>query len=392
MALKPPLPNEPRIYNPQHESELTVKYLLGSLNDLHACFLAMRLQLDPLLRQAQPVKLGKPYPLGQCLEISLAVQRSLRTQSPDALPISAARGLRALRAFMQAGGSFRQVWGDLRGEFFQNAFLLGTLYVDVSNDTVNPAKPKIEILPFDQARFVPVRDFTHFSELAQRYWKDQVFPNHVLPELAPWCPLVHINTAGRIQVHSATQYMLGMTLRQGFEPSETVLRQPPMPDDVFGHVQAALKGRVQGLANTPGQGRTQALQNCSTFRARRLHKDTRHTNRIAAAVKQANTLLAGQPFPAGQAYGAGRDTVPVTAVAGGESAGLVAVPERGAAVPAFDFDPLTVDLGSLPPGARPHVEGLRFVAQELHTLNARVAAMQMARQAYLDALNAALAV
>lgn len=84
--------------------------------------------------------------------------------------------------------------------------------------------------------------------------------------------------------------------------------------------------------------------------------------------------------------------MPVTAVAGGESAGLVAVPERGAAVPAFDFDPLTVDLGSLPPGARPHVEGLRFVAQELHTLNARVAAMQMARQAYLDALNAALAV
>ena len=223
MTLKPLLPNEPRIYNLPQESELTVKYLFPAVNDIYACFLALRLQLDPILRQAQPVKLGKPYPLGQCLEISLAVQRALRTQSPDGLPVSAARGLRAIQAFMKAGGSFRQVWGDLRGQFFQNAFLLGTLYVDVSNDTVTPTKPKVEIMPFDQA------------------------------------------------------------------------------DELFRHIQACLndnthtllKDSTLAMAASAIEGRTQALQNCRAYRARRLHKGAHHIGRMVTAVKQVNTPPAG---------------------------------------------------------------------------------------------------
>ena len=84
--------NEPHIYNLQQESELTVKYLLPVMNDIYACFLALRLQLDPVLRQAQTIKLG-------------------------------------------------------------------TLYVDVTNDTVTPTMPKVEIMPFNQASFIPIRDF-----------------------------------------------------------------------------------------------------------------------------------------------------------------------------------------------------------------------------------------
>ena len=363
MTLKPLLPNEPRIYNLPQESELTVKHLLPVMNDIYACFLALRLQLDPVLRQAQPVKLGKPYPLGQCLEISLAVQRALRTQSPDGLPVSAARGLRAIQAFLKAGGSFRQVWGDLRGQFFQNAFLLGTLYVDVSNDTVTPTKPKVEIMPFDQADFVPIRDFEHFSELAQRYWNDRVFPNHVLPELAPWCPLVHVSREGRVRLHDATHYMLGMTTSQGFEPSETVLRQPAMADEVFRHIQTALKGSMHAVAASATEGRTQALQHCRTYRTRRLHKGAHHIGRMVTAVKQVNTLLAGHPL---------------TQVADDTSE------------PPTGLDPLTVDLNTLPTEARAHAEGLRFVEEELRRLNALVDAMQVARQGYLNAFRAAI--
>lgn len=129
----PLLPNEPRILDPDAQAALTERYLLPVLSELEACLLAVRRQLDPELERLQPVKLGKPYPLGQCLEIAEAVQARLRTLAESDLPAGAAIGLRALWAFRRAGGDFRRVWGDLRGQYFQNAFQLGTLYIDVAN-------------------------------------------------------------------------------------------------------------------------------------------------------------------------------------------------------------------------------------------------------------------
>ena len=115
------LPNEPRVVNFKAQSVLTERYLLPVLADLEAFFLALRTSVDPALRQGKPIKLGKPYPLGQCLEITQSVQEKLRhpaaVSSDDA---AATSGYKAYRAFRKAGGAFRQVWGDLRGEFFQN--------------------------------------------------------------------------------------------------------------------------------------------------------------------------------------------------------------------------------------------------------------------------------
>jgi len=111
----------------------------------------VRAQVDHLLRTAAPIKNGKPYPLGQCLEISLAVEQRLKAVDPAALSGPAQVGHQAWSAFLAVGGTMRRIWGDLRGKYFQNAFLLGTLYVDVSNDTVVPTKPKVEILPFHES-------------------------------------------------------------------------------------------------------------------------------------------------------------------------------------------------------------------------------------------------
>jgi len=51
---------------------------MPALAELEVFFLAVRAQVDHLLRTAAPIKNGKPYPLGQCLEISLAVEQRLR--------------------------------------------------------------------------------------------------------------------------------------------------------------------------------------------------------------------------------------------------------------------------------------------------------------------------
>ena len=108
--LRPLLPNEPCLHLPTAERALSERHLLPVLAELEAFFMAVRLQLDPALERLQPVKLGKPYPLGQCLEIAQAVEKRLRTVAEAALPAEAAQGLRAFKAFLRAGGSLRQVW------------------------------------------------------------------------------------------------------------------------------------------------------------------------------------------------------------------------------------------------------------------------------------------
>ena len=72
------LPNEPRVLEPTRQQSLTEQHLLPAVPALMALMQGIRSSLDPLLRAVQPLKWGKPYPMGQCLEISLAVKRRLR--------------------------------------------------------------------------------------------------------------------------------------------------------------------------------------------------------------------------------------------------------------------------------------------------------------------------
>ena len=279
------LPNEPKASSDRRQTELTARHLLPAIAELEAFLLHMRADLDPVLRARLPDKRGKPYPLGQCLEISTAVEERLETVEEAGLPPAAAGGLRALRDFRRAGGSMRLVWGDLRGEYFQNAFQIGTLYVDVSNDTVTPTKPKVEILPFEQSQLVAVADFRHFSRLAARYWNETAYPNHVLPALAPYCPLIHVTADGRIVLRELSDYMILLTRSRAFAPSEAVLRDAPMPQALFDRVRAALQGSGQALPDSPEAGRKQALAQCQ--RARQAHTTP---GVVTQAIRTAQTI------------------------------------------------------------------------------------------------------
>lgn len=271
---RPVLPNEPRIVDAQRQQTLTDRFLTPMLAQLETFFLAVRAQIDAELQPRQPVKLGKPYPLGQCLEITKAVQLRLSKIAPGSLPGPAATGHSALTAFLRAGGALRQVWGDLRGQFFQNAFLIGTLYVDVSNDTVTPTKPKVEILPFADADLTPIRDYLHFKTIAERYWQDEVYPNHLLPELAPFFPLIHVSPRGTVRLGDTSQYMLSFTQATVFRSSEAVLDLPAMPPELFKRIAAVLRDNDVAVAADTASGRTRALANCRQYRAKRWHHAT----------------------------------------------------------------------------------------------------------------------
>jgi len=356
------LPNEPRVVNFKAQSVLTEKHLLPALAELEAFFLAIRALVDPALHQHKPTKLDKPYPVGQCLEITLAVKQTLLTAREVLFhETAAARGFEAFAAFRKAGGTLRQVWGDLRGEFFQNAFQVGTLYIDVANDSVTPTKPKVEILPFDEADFVPIADFRHFAHLAATYWQDRIYPNHILPELAPTCPLIHVLPNGHIRLAEATQYMVALAQAKAFRASEEVLRDALMPGDIFADLVKRLAGTRWKLAKTPEQGRAAALRACREQRAKKWHLSRQHASGTITAALEINKHLA---------HSSPRDE--------SQQAQTVRI------------NHCEYDVSALSETARCQVINLRVTDQAITRIQQRLAIYQTARTAYARALFEAL--
>ena len=289
---RPLLPNEPRVLDEPRQQALTERHLLPVIPQLEALFLSIRARLDPLIAAEQPTKWGKTYPLGQCLEISLAVKRDLRQLKPTSLHGPAAQGYAALAAFLRAGGHMHQVWGDLRGEYFQNAFLAGTLYIDVSNDTVVRTKPPVEIMPLAQARFGAIADFHHFARVAGRYWQAALYPNHLLPTLAPYYPFIAMSVGGGVRLEADSGYMVLLAQREGFRSSREMLQNQVLDAALFERLGSALAGISLQLAVTPGAGCATALACCQKYAAQGPALPDAQRAALGAAIAQVNRCWA----------------------------------------------------------------------------------------------------
>jgi hypothetical protein len=289
------------------QQALTDRFLTPRVAALDALFRELRARIDPALRATRDGKPGKPYPLGLCLEISEAVLEVLDRAEPADLSAQAAEGLAALLAFRAAGGTVRRAWGDLRGLYFQNALLVGGLYVDVSNDTVFVEKPPVEILPFAKAGFGPIVDHAHFARIAERYWGHRILSNHLLPELAPYLPLIHIDPQGRISLGPANRYMAGLTLAGEFAPSAQILAGPPMPPRAFATFGLVLAEGALRPAASPEQGRVAALAFCQAYRVEGRAGCADSYNRAMATAREVNRALARLvAMPGGEAADAAR--------------------------------------------------------------------------------------
>jgi hypothetical protein len=284
------LPNEPRIADPLQQT-LTERFLLPALPALQALLEELRGRIDPTLAARAPVKLGQPYPRGQGLEITEAMHETMRQLDAGTLPARAADGFAALAAFHAHGGSLRHVWGVLRGTHFHHAFLFGTLLVDVAADAVAGGARKVDIVPFRQARFTPVRDHRHFSLLAESAWQATVYPNHVLPALAPYAPLIMLIPGGSVRIESDAAYMHELALAGGFTSSADVLNGPAMPPDLFRLVADTLRKADIDTAADAAQGQREALRLCARYRDQgRRAGDLGHV-RAVELLGKANALL-----------------------------------------------------------------------------------------------------
>lgn len=292
LALRPMLSDAPR------QAALTRQFLAPVLPGLDLLFRWLRAEAEPALRKALPTRNGAPWPYGRCLEITLVVEARLRAPAPTSLPRAAAEAWVALQAFGAAGGEVRRAWGDRRGEYFQNALLVGSLYVDVANDTVVATKPPVQILPLGEADFRPIENHLHFARIAGRYWKHQVLPNHILPELAPYAPLIQVAPGGGLRLGPLAPYMLSLTLADRFASSEAALASSSLPPGVFAGLRAVLRGNA-GVAASPEAGRAGALAACRAARAEARFACPNAFNRAVLAAHAINRRLAGfQALPA----------------------------------------------------------------------------------------------
>ena len=277
------LPNEPRLSNVEQQTQLTTDYLESFAKEVEQLFIRLRRELDSSLRQSKPEKLGKPYPLGQCLEISQAMWHALKQVDQSALTQKEAQGYQAFVRFIQAGGELKQVWGDLRGQYFQNAFLLGSWYLDVANDTVDVNKCPVEIMPFEQSELVPIKDFFHFSEVARQYWQAIVLPNVLVPSLAQYFPIIVLQPNTGPQLHGLFDYMIALTQRQQFMPSEAALQHMTFPDEWFS-VLRPHSDFGQNLPKALSECRAESIKTCRMAREQAQYLDHNARNQ---AVKQA---------------------------------------------------------------------------------------------------------
>ncbi len=245
----------------RREAALTARFLKPVTPLLEELFLTLRAEADGALAGGATGRNGKPYPYGWCREITCDVLARLNARLKQ--PRHPAE--RAIKVFLSRGGTGRRVWGALRERFFQNALQLGDLYVDVSNDTVDITKPKVEILPMQASGFETIRDAEHFARIGALYWRETYYANHAIPRLAPLFPIIGVDGRGAARLHSPGKHMVELFCGSDFTLSERWLDQGAAPPEALTQaIRACCPADL--LSDDPGAGRLAALQACRAAR------------------------------------------------------------------------------------------------------------------------------
>lgn len=237
------------------------------INAIVADLAKLRLMADLTLLPKYPYIGTKMYPLGRCREIRDAVFALLVQQ----LPTTTEPGLVLIRQQLAQGQVLKKIWGALRGVYFQNAMAIGDWYLDVSNDTVNPNKPRIEVLPLAVSGFADITSFAQFVAVAQQYWQVSVYRNEICPALAPYLPLLFVAKCGTSWLGDATDEMLAVATNSQFGAAETILTNlPPPPARAFECWAEVLQAMpYQDYLHLQGD----ALQYCQLYRQQGWHLD-----------------------------------------------------------------------------------------------------------------------
>lgn len=251
-------------------------YLPDVIDDLAK----LRLKADLTLLPNHPYFSDKPYPLGRCREIRDHVFKLLlqELKKPKTL------GIKVIVEYLNQGHSLTKIWGGLRDMYFQNAIHLGEYYIDVSNDTVNPNKPRIEIALMKNSGFSEITDFEKFAQIAKVYWEVDVYSNSVCSSLAPFMPILCVDRQGKSWI-ATNDAMLKVAQESAFKKSERIINALPTPSEkILAKWQAFLDEQdIQCLNNNAS-----AEAYCQQYREDSLHQNIAFRNTMVEAFMKIN--------------------------------------------------------------------------------------------------------
>ncbi|WAJ71406.1 hypothetical protein [Catenovulum adriaticum] len=256
--------------------DIIAKNLQAIIDDLAK----IRIKADLSLLPKYPYFGEKPYPLGRCLEIRDQVFEILKV----ALKSPQSTGLQSIVSYMQQGHQLTKIWGGLRDLYFQNAMLLGDYYIDVSNDTVNPNKPRVEITLMKDSGFSYINDFQHFAKIAEVYWQVRMVKNTVCTSLAPFMPLLCIGKNNKSWL-AANDVMIKVAQQSNFEKSEQALLIFPEPNEAvkLNWQRLLAKHNIPELNNKHSE-----IEYCQHYRQQGLAQDTEFRNKMVTAFMKIN--------------------------------------------------------------------------------------------------------
>ena len=192
------------------------------------------------------------YPAGFCKPIrDFGLARLLAPAAADA-PRPA---FRAVAGFRAAGGIVKGVWGVQKGIYFQNAIQIGHLWCDLSNDTVDPRRPAVEVCRLADARFEEIPSFELFARVAALYWGEEAYPNHLFPEIAAVLPVILVSSTGRMRI-PAPKTLLPRNIRLDYVLAEAFLgsgdfASRTLPGHLLDQLARASRSRSGWFARDP---------------------------------------------------------------------------------------------------------------------------------------------
>ncbi|MER2492259.1 hypothetical protein [Catenovulum sediminis] len=246
------------------------------VDEIVAYLASTRIKADLELVPKYPYFSGKPFPLGRCLEIRDAVYQLMIEDIKSNKPYE---GLSLLINYMKTGSSLNKIWGGLRNSYFQNALQIGDYYLDVSNDTVNPNKPRVEVLPMAESGFTEITNFETFVDIGQHYWQVQMFKNTVCPSIAPFMPILCVEKNGQSWL-AVNDYTIAFSRESQFDKAKKILQQLPEPPKT---VQQKWQVIIKQSSNQHLHNNTSPENYCTQYKKAGLHKDENFRNEIVRA-------------------------------------------------------------------------------------------------------------
>jgi hypothetical protein len=219
------------------QERITAEVIRPAMPRVTGLLATLRRQVDQeaaTLARQQPAGDITRYPVGFCAVIRDRVLAGM-LRDPE------------IRRIVDAGGRLTSVFVILKDRYFQNAIQFGNLYIDVANDSVDPAKPWLEWMDVREVPFENIGDLATLARVAEGYHRCRVFPNVCFPLIAPVVPLLGIDEAGRVLLLHFQPGGFLKDLADGFPRLRQWLKgpastMPALPEEHAAAVEAACAG------------------------------------------------------------------------------------------------------------------------------------------------------